>query len=126
MKMFSLLVLSLLVFSSVVFAQEVDVASYSDFFTFLFKSIGDFKGASTLGIIVIASQILLKFGQSQFGELLGKYKLLFISLFTTIGTLVGLMVAGNIAFLPALLSGAGLTAFQVLGHQVYKQFVVKK
>jgi len=126
MKLLSLLMLSLLVFSSVVFAQQGDVVSYNDFFSFLFSSIGEMKGASTLAIVVLASQILLKFGQSQFGELLGKYKLLFISLFTMVGSVVGLMVSSNMEFLPALLSGASLSALQVFGHQLYKQFIEKK
>ena len=121
-----LLTVLLFCFAGLAFAQAVDPAvSYDEFFAFLMKSLGGFKGAGALGTVALVVQLLMKLFQTQAGELLGKYKLLAVLGLTLVGGVITLKLTG-VSWGASLLHSATLAAAQVLIHQLYKQFLDKK
>ena len=121
-----------MVFSAVAFAQEVlpEVAT-QDFITFLVQSLGGIKGVSTLALVGIVVQILVMFLKTPlFGQIFknvsGPIKLLIVSALSLIGGVSALMSVEGLTIGAALIHSSTLTAFTVLLHQVYKQFIEKK
>ena len=97
------------------------------FLKFLVESLGGLKGAGTLGLVGVVSQGIMKAMQTSFlGGVAGKWRLLIIYLMNLIGGTVALMSTGGMGFLAAMLHSNTLANVSVFGHQVYKQFLVKK
>ena len=126
---------SLICLGTVAMAQIADPVitpvSDSDFLSFLLQSLGGIKGASTLAIVGVVVQVLIKFlGTDLFGNLFknvtGAMKLLIVAVLTLVSGVVGLVGVEGLSISAALLHSTTLTAFLVLGNQIYKQFVVKK
>lgn len=126
MKSLVKLFLALIVatFSAVVWAQTEPV-SYDEFVAFLLQSMGGFKGASTMAAVALVVQILMKLIQTNAGELLGKWKLLTVSLLSLVGGVLALKLTG-LTWGASLLHSATLASLQVFLHQGYKQFIEKK
>lgn len=102
---------------------EVDTA---DALMFLLQSLGGIKGASTLAIVVLVSQLLMKFVATPLLKLDGAMKLLIISGLTIVGGVAGLMIQTGIDLGAALMHSSILAALSTYVHQLYKQFIVKK
>lgn len=126
----------LLVSSIFTFAQDAQVpipqcSADMDFFQCLGLSIGSFHGGSTLVIVAVVVQLLLKFMNAPFFDQLfskldGWVKLSIISFLTIAGSVAGLMYGSNMSFLSALTSGAILTSVMVFANQIYQHFVAPK
>lgn len=128
-----MLILTLLTVSFFALAQDaaplpIPVCSAEmDFFQCLGLSLGSFKGASTLLIIAIVVQLLVKLMASSlfdqmFAKLDGWLKLTIISGLSLVGSVVGLMYTSDMSFLAALTSGGVLTALMVFANQIYQHF----
>lgn len=130
-KLFSLLLFAVFAFCGMAIAQEVGVepvpeASFDEFFSLLWKSLDELKGAGILTSVTIITQLVMKLVQTKAGELLGKYKLLLVSLLTLILGVTGLMTQSGMDLVTALLHSSTFTAAQVFIHQLYKQFFEKE
>lgn len=106
--------------SFAVFA-EVPIPSDADVLSAILKFIGGISGASSLGIALGLVQTLAVVFSSQWGNLLGKWKLVAVSLISVLVPLLGALVAGT-PILSAVLSGAVLAALQVFVNEVIKHF----
>jgi len=96
------------------------------FIEFLLQSIGGLKGLSALGIVGVVSQVVMKALQTPFlGKLAGKYRLMAVYALSLVGGVVALKM-GGMPLLPALVHSNTLAAYSLLGHQAYKQFIVKR
>lgn len=94
------------------------------------KAEGASKVTIVLTILIVLSQLLIQFTKTSiFGSVFKKVgdqgKLLIVTGATTAVTIATLML-GGVGFLPAITSGAGLSAIMVFGHQIYKAFIEKK
>jgi hypothetical protein len=98
--------------------------SNQDFINLLLKSIGDIKGATGLGIVVIIVQLLMAFFKTQLSNFAGKYKLLIVTFLTLVLGVLTLKTSG-LTWSAALLHSSTIAAFQVFFNQLYKQFFVK-
>lgn len=129
-----LVMLAIMAFATMpALAQDVviPVVSDTDFLGHLLQSVGQFKGATTLVIVGLAVQILIKFlGTELFGRLFkkvtGATKLTIYLSLSLIGGVSGLMLTADLTFGAALVHSSTLAAFGLLLNQIYKQFVEKK
>ena len=111
--------------------MELEVITNDEFIKFLIQSIGGISGASTLVIVGIVVQVLMKFlsapiSGNLLGALNGNLKLLVVSGLSLVGGTVGLMSIEGLSFLSALVHSTTLNALLVFGHQIYKHFIEKK
>lgn len=105
--------------SFAVFAEVAPVPSDTDVLAAILKLIGGIPGASALAIALSVVQTLAVVFSSQWGNLLGKYKLLAISAVSVAVPLLTALVSGT-PLLAAVLSGAVLAALQVFVNEVIK------
>lgn len=114
----------------------VPTVTPTDFLQFLIQSINGMKGASVLAIVTIVVQILLKvldlqfvedFLGKSFGDWNGGWKLFTVMGLTIVGGFVGLMLPPtSLTIGAALMHSTTLSAFLVLGNQMYQHWVLKK
>ena len=128
-KLFVMLLFAAVVFPLGAMAQEVDPTA--DFLQLLIASIGGFKGMSTLAIVGVVIQLLIKlislpFMGSLFLKAPGYLKLLIISGLTLVGGPITLMVVDGLDFGAALIHSATLNAFMVFANQIYLNVIAKK
>lgn len=107
-----------LTFATVAFASEQigDIELISG----LLELAKELKGAPTMVLVGGLIQAFLLFSKHSWSKLLGRYKLLLVS----IASFAGIFVTGlaqGLTFAQIIGDGATLTAFQVLVHQVIKQ-----
>lgn len=100
------------------------------FLQLLLKSIGDAKGATTLAIVGIVIQLLLKLLDlpmlgNFFSGARGNIKLLIVGFLTFALTPITLVQTLSLDWGAALTHTATLTAFMVLFNQIYIQFFKK-
>lgn len=105
-------------------ADPAQTSPEVDFFNSFLASIGGLRGASALTIVVIVTQLGIKFMRTRWSELAGKWKLLIVSGFSVVASIAGLMVAGQ-PFAAALLDASTMPLVQVFLHQAWKQFTEK-
>ncbi len=130
MKGFLLLIMFCFTFciGMVAFAQIAlpDPVSTSDFVTYLLQSLGGISGATTLAIIGVIVQILMKFVATPIFDNIGidgSYKLLIVIGLTIVGGVVTLMTGpAGLTLVAALMHSTTLASIMVLIHQVYVQF----
>lgn len=125
--LFVFLGLALLFFSSFALSQGEMVIyppTEQDWALF-FASIKGTKGLASLGGAAVIVQFLLYLFRSDLGILLGKWRLVTVTLLTTISGALMLKITG-LDWPSALMHGTTLSAFQVFAHQFYKQFFIKK
>lgn len=124
--LFFLVVISLASFSAI--AQEVAALPlpYEDFFAYLFKNIGGFKGASSMAVGLLVAQMLVKLFETKVGNLIGKWKMTAIGLLTLIIGVIGMALTTDVSIVTALFSSANLVLLQGFAHQTYKQFIEKE
>lgn len=115
-------------FSYMVFAQDpVPVDPNQEFLALLIASIGGMKGMSTLGIVGVAIQLLIKLANTTWIKIDGAVKLLIVSALGLGGGVVALMLPPNsLTIGAALIHSATLTAFMVFFNQVYQQWLAPK
>lgn len=94
------------------------------FFSMLFASIGQFKGASVIVIIAIVTQLILAFFRTPLADFAGKYKLLIVLGLSLVGTIITAFATGA-SWPIAILSNGTIAALQVLLFEIYNQFVKK-
>lgn len=110
----------------VAFAQAAPaVDSDNVFATALLQSLGGMKGLSTLGIVALAVQLLMKFmDTSLFAKLvspkLADYKLPVVSLLSIVSGVVALMTKDNLPLGMALLHSMTLSSAMVFANQWIK------
>lgn len=114
----------------IVFGQEIQPIATEDFVKLLFESMGGLKGASTLAVVAVGVQLLMKFlatpiGGNVLNMVPGKIKLLIFSTLSLVGGVLGLMTSG-LGFSAAILHSTTITALGVFAHQVWKQFFENK
>ena len=102
----------------------------SDFFQALMSAFGGVKGLSTLGVIALVVQLMLKFlsapiSGKAFPQFTGRTKINAVLTLTMIATLVGLMSQG-MGWAAAATSGVGLAALSGWIQQMWVQNVSKK
>lgn len=113
---------------SVAFAQSAieNPPSAEELMAFV-AALGGVKGMATLPLTAIVVQGAMLLIRSSLGELIGKYKLLALYGLSLVGTAIGLKIADpGLSPILIFLHGNVLAAMQLLGHQAYKQFAVKK
>jgi uncharacterized membrane protein len=111
--------------AGVVYAQDASQPVDTDVFVqALFTFLGGTKGMSVLAIVAGAVQLLMMFFRTSLASFTGKWSLLIVAVLSVVASVLALMSQG-MTFLAALLNGATLTAVQVLGYQIYNQFVKK-
>lgn len=120
-------VLMLTAFQVMAQATDLPVVPDAEFFSYLIQSLGGLSGASTLAIVGIVVQVLIKLMSTPmlgklFTTLSGAWKLTIVSVLSLAGGVVTLMTANGLTIGAALMHSATLTAFMVLFNQVYKQF----
>lgn len=130
MKIFFITLLVLLapiaLMAQITLPTEVVEVDSGEALMFLLQSLGGFKGASTLAIVVLVSQLLMKFVATPLLKLDGAMKLLIISGLTIVGGVAGLMVQTGMDLGAALMHSSVLAALSTYVHQLYKQFIAKK
>lgn len=121
-------------YSGFAFAQTADPTipvpiSTNDFILYVLGQISSLKGASTIGIVLVAVQILMKLLATPILSKLNMtdgVKLLLVSFFTMVSGVTALMQGPTAMTLgAALFSSAGLTFATVFFHQIYVQFFQK-
>ena len=90
----------------------------------LIKSLGGLKGATALGIAVVVTQAVMLFFRTPLANFAGKWRLTIVAAISVVSTVVALMASG-LPFLDTLVHAGTLTALQVAGNQVVKQFTEK-
>lgn len=110
------------------FAQEFPVVDTGDALMFIFQNVGGFKGASTIGIMFLAAQMLMKL----FGTPLvnanswsAKTKFVIYAVLHLVLTIGPTMIAGA-SFSAAALSGSFLLLVSQYGYRAYELFIEKK
>ena len=114
-------------FSSVALSQG-DMVIYpptEQDWALFFASIKGTKGIASLGGAAAIVQLLLYLFRSDLGILLGKWRLVAVTLLTTLSGALLLKLSG-LDWPSSLMHGTTLSAFQVFIHQFYKQFFIKK
>lgn len=111
--------------ATLAFADDTVVIPADQFMLSLFQFIGGVKGLGGLAMIAAVVQLLMLFFKSTLANFAGRYRLMIVAALTVAASIVGLMSQG-MTLTAALINGATLTAVQVLAHQIWKQFVVKK
>lgn len=105
----------------------VPVDPNQDFINLLIQSIGGLKGASTLVIVGVAVQLLLKLMNTTWIKLDASIKLLAVSGLGVVGGVVGLMVPpNNLPIGAAIVHATTLTAFMVFFNQIYQKWLAPK
>lgn len=127
--MFLLILASFAFFPLLVLAQD-EVISNDEFVSFLLASIGGAKGLSTLALVGVSIQIIIKFLQTEivdnwFSKKSGKIKLVIVTGMSVIGGVLSLMTVEGLSFSAAALHSSTLAAAMVFIHQVIKQFSAK-
>ena len=105
----------------VVLAQTVADPN-QEFMEYLIKSLGGTKGMTTLGIIALVVQLLMKFLEtSWFNKLVPlkvlSWKLPAVSLLTIISGVLALVIRDGMSWSAALLHSTTLSAGMVFAHQ---------
>lgn len=114
----------LIVMAQVVTPPPLPVDPNKEFVDLLFQSLGGLKGASTLVIIGMAIQLLLKLANTTWIKLDASIKLLVVTGLGVVGGVVGLMVPPNsLPIGAALIHATTLTAFMVFLNQIYQRFL---
>ncbi len=108
----------------------MDIVQNDEFIKFLIQSIGGISGASTLVIVGIVVQVLMKFLKTPIAEGLfkgvsGNMKLLIVSGLSLVGGTIGLMTVEKMSFLAALVHSTTLNALMVFAHEIYTRFFKK-
>ena len=126
MKMFLLFCLNLFLSTMffMVYAQIATGEPTPEELKDLLGMIGQQKG--TFGIVVLVTQGLFLLVRSKVGDFLGKWKLLTILLLGTASGLMGLVAFKGLPWIEALTHSTTLIAYQVLAHQLFKQFSKKE
>ncbi len=97
------------------------------FINALGKSIGSVKGASSLLLVMLITQLLMLFFRTPLGSFAGKWKFLIIYGMSLVGGVVALKInVDGMEWLTALLHANTLATFQIFAHQAKKQFWDKK
>jgi hypothetical protein len=120
--------LSILLVPSLLFAQEIplqenlDVQSY---IKLLLESLGGFKGASSLAVVMVFIQIImhslrLPYFQSKLPPMVGKHKFLMIYFLSIVSGILALRIQG-VDWMASLFHSNTLAAYQVFMHQAIKQ-----
>lgn len=115
----------LFVIPAMVLAQDVVVPPTPEEWQTLLASLGGVKGAGTLGVVAFAVQALMYLFRSELGKFAGKYRLVLVLVLTLGGGVLALKMQG-ISWVAAVLHSSTLSSFQVLLHQVMKQFFTPK
>lgn len=116
---------TVVIFAAVAVAQDViPPVSETDLRAFL-MALGGAKTLSTLGIVGLVVQAIMLFLKSSLGEITGKWQLSLVLIFTFVGGIIGLK-SGGMDWGAVLVHSSTIGAAQVLMHQIYKQFMVKK
>lgn len=125
----TLIFATLFTFGFLALAQQVD--PNQDFINLLAGNIGQFKGMTTLAIVGLVVQLLLKFLDTSwfgsiFSKLDGSIKLLIVHGLGIAGSVAALMAPPNsMSLLSALTSGAVLSVLMVYGNELYTHFLKK-
>lgn len=91
----------------------------------LLVSLGGLKGAGALAIVAVVVQGLMLFFKSKLASFVGKFQLLVVMLLSLVGGVIALKSQG-LEWGAVIVHSSTLGAFQVLLHQIFKQFIVKK
>lgn len=98
-------------------APELGDPSKEDIAAML-TALGGIKGAGTMAIVILVCQILMMLMKSKLGAFSGGWQLVIVTGLSVIGTVAGYAMVNNVSIGAALVSGVGLAAIQVFGHQV--------
>jgi hypothetical protein len=109
---------------AVISTVPTDPVSVPDFLMQLWLSVGQVKGASALCVVLIITQAGMYFFRTELGQVAGKWKLSIVLLLSLASGVIALKLSG-LTWVGALLHSTTLTAMQVFGHQVIKQFSEK-
>lgn len=110
-----------------VLGQDAPVDPNQEFLSLLIQSIGGMKGMSTLAIVGVVVQLLLKLANTTWIKLDGSMKLLIVSGLGIVGGVIGLMIPPNSLSLgAALVHSTVLTALMVFLNQIYQKFLAPK
>ena len=127
-----LMVLCMTMFGIFAYAQEAaaEVVSNESVFKALFDLIMGYKGLQGAALTVAIAQFILLFCKSHlfeqlFKKLSGAWKLTIVSLLTLVIGVFSMKAAG-MTTAQALSDSANLVALQVLVHQLFSQFFIKK
>ena len=110
--------------------EEIISQPNIDFLKLLVESLGGLKGASTLAIVAVVVQLLIKFlnlpiAGGIFGAAKGWLKLAIVTFLTIVSGVTGLMIEG-LSLGAALLHSTTLAAFMVFLNQIFQHFWAKK
>lgn len=102
-----------------------------EFISLLLQSLGGMKGLSTIAVVGLVVQLLLKLLDLPllgkfFSESKGWLKLVIVSGLTMVSGVVGLCVHDGLSLGAALIHSTTLTAFMVFANQIWQHFVVDK
>ena len=115
-----------LILPSMALAQEVTPPKQEEIIAFL-EAIGGWKTLGTLGVVMIVVQALLLFViRPGLIKIEGKWKLVLVQGLTLIFGVASLIAVSGLSLGEALLHSQTLVAFQVLIHNIWKQFVKPK
>ena len=103
----------------------MDTVQTTDWIKDVFSLFTTLKGAGAMAIAAAVVQTIMRFFKTPLASFAGKWRLFIVACLSLVATVLSGMAAGA-SFWACLVSGATLTAFQVLMNQIYKQFVEKK
>lgn len=106
-------------------AEELVQVPTEQFLGSLWQFIGGVGAMKGLALVAGVVQILMLFFRTSLSNFAGKYRLLIVLALTLVASVVTLMSQG-LPLMAALMHGTTLGSLQVLGHQLWKQFVEKK
>lgn len=124
-KFLPVLLFALFSLPIMVLAQDTPpVDPNQDFIALLIQSIGGLKGMSTLAIVGLAVQLLIKLSSTTWIKLEGSVKLLIVSGLGIVGGVVALMLPPNgLTFGAAMVHSLTLTSLMVFLNQIYQKFL---
>ena len=125
MKRFSYIaILAGLMLTTKAFADDVVTVPTEQFIGAAFQFLGGLAGLKGMALVLAVVQLAMLFFRSPLASFAGKHRLLIV-LSLTLLTSVVTLVSQGLPLMAALMHGTSLSALQVLGHQLWKQFVEK-
>ena len=114
-------------FCVTVWAGLEETLPTGEFVELLFQDLGKISGGgmTAMGIAALITQSVMRFFRTNLASFAGKWRLVIVYALSLVSGVLALMTSG-LGFLPALIHANSLAAFQVLAHQIWKQFTEKK
>jgi hypothetical protein len=121
----NIIALTAIMIPAILWAEEIVEVPLESWLGALVEQVGGMKNLGVMAAVLVGVQLVMMGLKTKLGKYAGKYRLLAVYSLTVISSVLALKTGGA-DWASSLLHGNTLAAFQVLGNQTWKQFMVKK